>query len=310
MPTAACGIDCDVCKLRLMEICSTCGPGKSADAQSKLETQKRILGNTCPILDCAVLNQIDYCMRDCELFPCNNFELGYPFSEGFLRMQSRRLAQIPPARSHINTPVEVPQTYWELIQDKSIPAICNCTLTEPFPDNSGATGVIFRFLNEDILVDFQSRMLKRRNGMDWEQSQDPLLELVSLVYFGSAKSLLPLSQDIVSPNDLKEGHFFQGPHELKTAPLLERYGHDPEAFSRAALALGGTSVDMADRSYMLLPFPRIPLYYLFWEGDQEFAPDITILMDRSIEAYLAADAIWGLVNRVSQALLQGPAKMI
>jgi hypothetical protein len=31
-----------------------------------------------------------------------------------------------------------------------------------------------------------------------------------------------------------------------------------------------------------------------------------VLFDRSIEELLSADAIWGLVNRVSTALLQGP----
>jgi hypothetical protein len=63
---------------------------------------------------------------------------------------------------------------------------------------------------------------------------------------------------------------------------------------------------MADTAYQLLPFPRVPLYYLFWQGDVEFAPRISVLFDRSIEAVFSADAIWGLVNRVSTALIQGP----
>jgi hypothetical protein len=65
-------------------------------------------------------------------------------------------------------------------------------------------------------------------------------------------------------------------------------------------------MDMADAAYRLLPFPRIPVYYLFWNGDDEFDPRISVLFDRSIEELFSADAIWGLVSRVSTALLRGP----
>ena len=75
MPTGACGIACDVCKLKLLQICSSCGPGKSQLAKAKLEAQKRLLGAPCPILACASLKQVDYCLRDCDLFPCENFDV-------------------------------------------------------------------------------------------------------------------------------------------------------------------------------------------------------------------------------------------
>jgi hypothetical protein len=50
------------------------------------------------------------------------------------------------------------------------------------------------------------------------------------------------------------------------------------------------------------PFPRIPIYYLLWIGDEEFEASIKILLDRSLEAHFAADATWGLPNFVSYCL--------
>jgi hypothetical protein len=50
-------------------------------------------------------------------------------------------------------------------------------------------------------------------------------------------------------------------------------------------------------------FPRVPLYYLLWEGDEEFPARMSVLFERSIEESLAADAIWALVTRVSSSLL-------
>ena len=114
MPTGACGINCDVCKLRLLGLCSSCGPGKSEEARKKLEAQKRLLGDTCPILACAQMNRLDYCLRDCSAFPCDNFSQGpYPFSRGFLDMQTRRRRQRPPALDHNRKPIEVPAEYWD-----------------------------------------------------------------------------------------------------------------------------------------------------------------------------------------------------
>ena len=73
--------------------------------------------------------------------------------------------------------------------------------------------------------------------------------------------------------------------------------------------LEGQARDMADIAYRLLPFPRVPLYYLIWQGDDEFEPRITVLLDRPIEIALAADAIWALINRVTTSLLEGVGKI-
>lgn len=57
MPTGACGINCDTCRLNLLGICTTCGSGTSAEAQRKMAAQQRLLGAPCPILDCAAINR-------------------------------------------------------------------------------------------------------------------------------------------------------------------------------------------------------------------------------------------------------------
>jgi hypothetical protein len=111
---------------------------------------------------------------------------------------------------------------------------------------------------------------------------------------------------MISVQELKSAHFFQGPHELKVRPLLQRYGGDLEGFKEATERLGGEALDLADAAYKLSAFPKVPLYYLFWKGDDEFEPRLSILFDRSIECHLSADAIWGLVSLVSGRLLMGP----
>jgi Domain of unknown function (DUF3786) len=303
MPTGACGIDCDACKLNLLGTCSSCGHGLSLEAEKKLAAQQKLFGSTCAILACAKLNRIQYCLRDCKQFPCENFSAGpYPFSQPYLQMQQRRRKQNPPAFAPDKAPVQVPAHFWDDLQKRDVNTLCNLTLFSVV----SADQVIFPFLNENVLVDFNARCLKRNQGRGWEKTSDPLLELVTLVYLNNVKILQPLGREIVGIKDLREAHFFQGPHALKIDPLLQRYGQDIKGFKAAAEYLAGHAMDMADAAYRLLPFPRVPLFYLFWKGDDEFDPRISVLFDRSIEDVFSADAIWGLVSRVSTALLQGP----
>jgi hypothetical protein len=199
--------------------------------------------------------------------------------------------------------VRVADEYWRRLAEKDPLVLCNHTLFNRLPDGQ----LQFRFLNEEVRVDIGRRCLKRLRHAEWSKSDDPLLELTVVLYLARVRDIYPLGRDIVGPQDLKEGHFFQGPHELKISPLLERFGDDLDGFRRAAERIGGRPVPMADAAYRVNPFPRVPFYYLLWEGDAEFPARMSILFERSIEECLAADAVWGLVTRVSTALLKAAA---
>jgi hypothetical protein len=95
--TGACGINCLTCGLGASGRCSPCGPGNGDQAAKKLAVQLERLGGFCPILKCASDRQVAFCLRDCDRFPCDHFSGGpYPFSQGFLQMQTRRRQGPPP----------------------------------------------------------------------------------------------------------------------------------------------------------------------------------------------------------------------
>lgn len=300
MPTAACGINCDICKLNLMGICSTCGDGLSNEAKLKIEAQTRLLGQPCPILACAQMNHLKYCLRDCRHFPCDNFGMGpYPFSQGFLDMQQRRRRQKPPARNPQGSPFTVPEKFWDDICQKDLNRLLEISLCRMHPEGE----IIVPYLGMEILLDLEERCIRQADDRQkWERMEYPLLELLILVYLLNVTDD-PVQNHMISTAELRDAHFFQGPHALKTGPLLERFGNDIPGFNLVAQKLAGKNVDLADVAYRFLPLPKIPVYYLLWEGDEEFGPDLKILFDRSIEKHLSADAIWGVVNLVSDAML-------
>ena len=299
MATGACGINCDTCRLNLRGTCSSCGGGTSDEGRLKLAAQERLLGAPCPILACAVMNNIAHCLRDCGSFPCENFSNGpYPFSQGFLAMQTRRRKENLKARTPYGGNVTVPAEFWDDLAQRDMAILCEAADTAW----DAPSGVIMRFLNEEIRVDVEKKCLQHRKGEQWERWEHPYLELMALAYLLQV-SHSSIKGEMVGVMDLKEAHFFQGPHTIDTVPLVKRYGKDPQAFKAAGRQLGGEALDMADAALCLVPFPKIPVYYVLWAGDEEFPAKLTVLFDKSIELHLSADAIWGIVGLVSDALL-------
>jgi hypothetical protein len=202
------------------------------------------------------------------------------------------------SRKSKNDMIKVPPKYWEDLRKMDMNQVCERSLA--ISNDSG--GLLIFFLNNDILVEIENCCLRRIYPDRSEKIDNPLLELVILVYLLNVTHDL-LSREMVSVSDLRDAHFFQGPHTLKTGPVLKRYGRDVSGFKKAAESLDGEFLDLADAAYKFSPLPKIPLYYLLWEGDDEFEPHLSVLFDRSIECHLSADAIWGLVNLVSSELL-------
>ena len=300
MPTGACGINCDVCRLNVTGVCGSCGPGTSREGMDKSAVQKGLFGRACPILACAIMNNISYCLRDCRSFPCENFHSGsYPFSEAYLNMQERRRKDRPVSKAPYGNQVTVPPEYWEDLKTRDLERLCEDAGAVADPPGK----LVVRFLEQDVQVDIEDRCIRLFQEQKWEKTADPFLELMLLVYLINVQPGDPTGV-MICVRDLKEAHFFHGPHELKTAPVLSRFERDPDGLRQAAEAVGGTVLEMADTAYRFLPLPKIPLYYLFWKGDEDFPADLSVLFDQTIERHLSADAIWGLVNLVSDALLR------
>jgi len=215
-------------------------------------------------------------------------------------MQERRRKERSKAQFPCGDVLKVPAQYWDALEQRDVDKLCENALITRHTSNN----LLLPFLGEELLVDRKLRRLCRLNHGRWEQVYHPLLETLCLVYLVNVG---PESQshDMVSVHDLKDAQFFKGPHELKTRPFLERYGTDLDGFARAAECFGGKPLELADVAYRVLPFPKVPIFYLLWKGDDEFEPSLSILFDRSIEHHLSADAIWGLTNLVSDILLMG-----
>ncbi len=194
--------------------------------------------------------------------------------------------------------VQVPPEYWTELKNKDHNQICKkASVTMP------SNGIFhIPFFNKTIIADVEKKNLFFKKKPVPKRIENTLLELMTLVYLLNVTSH-KIENVMVSVKELKNASFFQGPHILETSHLIKQYGNDIKGFEKAARKLGGDILDLADVSCRLMPFPKIPVYYLLWEGDEEFEASMSILFDKSVEKHLGADAIWGLAHLVSDYLL-------
>ncbi|MGD9008927.1 MAG: hypothetical protein PVG41_13445, partial [Desulfobacteraceae bacterium] len=125
-------------------------------------------------------------------------------------MQHRRRDESPKSYAPDGSHLGADRIYWRELSQKDITDLCNYTFFEAVETDC----LQFQFLNETVRIDLRKHCLLRPADEDWQVSDDPLLALATVVYLNNIASVYPMGKDIVGIKDLKESHFFTGPHEL------------------------------------------------------------------------------------------------
>jgi hypothetical protein len=165
------------------------------------------------------------------------------------------------------------------------------------------------FLNIPIVCSPQDETIEARE-------KDPCLRVDFELYLATLHYLLEAERVEptgiwISEKDLPSGaFFFRGPHVFPFAPLLEQFGTAPELFEAAGRLLGGSPVDMGDVAFQLNPYPRVPLLFVLWEGDEEFEAAMHIRFDETVLRHITTlDTLWALVNVVCRSLRLAGARL-
>ena len=103
--------------------------------------------------------------------------------------------------------------------------------------------------------------------------------------------------------ELPNGGFYRQAFQGYTGDrLVQEIGGDIEAFRRAAKALGGEAVALGDAAYAFRVLPLVPLAVVWWDGDEEFPPNATVLFDRVAQHSLPTDGLAILGRMLCRAL--------
>jgi hypothetical protein len=109
----------------------------------------------------------------------------------------------------------------------------------------------------------------------------------------------------VSFRELPAGGFYHQAFQGYTGNRLTKvFGNDLEAFRQAARELGGWRLDLGDAAFTFDALPRVILAVVYWQGDDEFAPNAQVLFDASVSGYLPTDACAVLGSQLVDRLIK------
>jgi hypothetical protein len=95
-----------------------------------------------------------------------------------------------------------------------------------------------------------------------------------------------------------------------TKPLVSAFGFQRDAFAAAGKGLGGREEEYGNASFTLYAFPRVPITFILWEGNEEFSPSLKVLFDRSIHTYLPLEDIVVVSKMAATRLIQQARKSL
>lgn len=195
--------------------------------------------------------------------------------------------------------------HWDKLSQIHPTDVCNRTEATYNPAREGFLLPVYN-LRYLILPKARKILRVEWNDQIMEEELDPFFYLMTLVYLTEAKETKP-THTWVSEKDLIGGStFFRGPHGLQVGALEGLYGKDPSVFLTAGRRLGGSEILYGDKGFALEVFPKVPLAYVLWKGDEEFPPRVGVLFDSTIQSHLPLDIIWCMVAETSRRLTNPP----
>ncbi|OGP53370.1 MAG: hypothetical protein A2162_06705 [Deltaproteobacteria bacterium RBG_13_52_11b] len=193
--------------------------------------------------------------------------------------------------------------YWERLSQFHPTDVCNRSEAIYNPAREGFVLPVYN-LRYLILPNARKILRVETNDRSVEEALSHFFHLMVFVYLIEAKESKP-SHTWISEKDLQGGGtFFRGPHRLDVSALENLYGRDPEAFLKAGRKLGGSEILYGDRGFALEVFPKVPVAYVLWKGDEEFPPRIGVLFDATIQDHFTLDVIWCMVSETTRRLAE------
>ncbi len=128
-----------------------------------------------------------------------------------------------------------------------------------------------------------------------------------LLYYLREADGTPMADHWIGYRELPGGSFYSQAFQGYSGDRLGRvFGEDPDGYTKAAQALGGTALTgLPGLAYSFLPLPRIRLAAILYPGDEEFAARGSVLFDAAASHYMTTDGLAllgaGLVGRLIQA---------
>ncbi len=161
--------------------------------------------------------------------------------------------------------------------------------------------IIIQYLNQPYLITLPNIEISLMDSADEIPTRDKLL---ILHYFNSAKGT-PTANNVITFRELPEGSVYNPTFYKRTIePLLNYFGKDPHLLVDVSEKLGGHKADYGDAAVTISAFSHVPITIILWRGDDELAPQGSVLFDATISDYLPTEDITVLCETITWRLIK------
>lgn len=166
--------------------------------------------------------------------------------------------------------------------------------------------VIIQYLNRSYFITVPEIEISLTDSGDEVPIRDKVL---ILHYLTTAKDTLATNK-LITFKELPGGaNYFPTFYKRTIKPLLDYFGKEPRLLVAAAEKLGGHTADYGDVAVTINAFSRVPITIVLWQGDDELAPQGSIMFDIAISDYLSTEDInvlceiiaWRLVSFLKES---------
>ena len=163
------------------------------------------------------------------------------------------------------------------------------------------TVITIQYLNQSYQITLPDIKLSLADSEEEIPIRDKLL---ILHYFISAKGI-PAANKLITFRELPEGTVYSPTFSKRTIkPLVDHFGKEPNLLIDAAEKLGGYRVDYGDTAVTINAFSRVPITIILWRGDEELAPQGSVVFDATISDYLPTEDITVLCETITWRLVR------
>jgi len=137
-----------------------------------------------------------------------------------------------------------------------------------------------------------------------ELQEEHLRDRILILHYLCTASGEALSGAMVGFDQLSGARFYGKPFRGRVEiPLVRAFAARPAQLVQTAHQLGGSPAAYGDCSVLLRPFPRVPMAFILWQGDEEIPSNGKMLLDSTAEQYLSAEDLTVLGETVVRRFL-------
>jgi hypothetical protein len=163
----------------------------------------------------------------------------------------------------------------------------------------GKKGIVLTHLNRDYQISLPGGEVNYAGSPE----AVPLKDKILLLHYFIQATGVPLTGKMITYKELRDGvNYYPTFQKRAIEPVVNRYKDEPQKLSEAGARLGGVKAGYGDGAVTIPAFPRVPLTYVVYRGDKEFAPDGNIMFDSTITDYLPTEDITILCETIAWRL--------